>query len=270
MEIVLSIAGSDSSAGAGIQQDLKTMSAMGCYGTTVVTAVTAQNTMGVGMVMAVSAEMVTAQLNAILDDMPVAAVKIGMIPNREVSAAVVEILCHHPAVKGLPVVYDPVMVSTSGKRLMEESCMDYVSRNLLPRCTLVTPNLPEADALLGIISGEKTEENVEGKGTRAGGLLLARHYGVAMLVKGGHAEGDRVTDWLCMPDGRVMAFDAPRLCSRNLHGTGCTLSSAIAAALAQKKPLPTAVSSGKAMMSRAIEQGACLRLGQGSGGTWPF
>lgn len=267
MEIVLSIAGSDSSAGAGVQQDLKTMAAMGCYGATVVTAVTAQNTLGVGKVSAVSAEMVSAQLDAVLDDMPVAAIKIGMIPNREVAMIVVEALSHHPVAKDLPVVYDPVMVSTSGKRLMEETCMDYLSDALLPHCTLVTPNLPEAGVLLGMVDGAPDDKTLSARET---GMMLARHYGAAFLVKGGHASGDIVEDWLCMPDGAAMSFGAPRVSSRNLHGTGCTLSSAIASALAKGIPLPTAVSSGKEIVSRAIAQGAALIMGHGSGATWPF
>ena len=267
MEIVLSIAGSDSSAGAGIQQDLKTMTAMGCYGTTAVTAVTAQNTLGVGQITAISAEMVSAQIVAVLDDMPVAAIKIGMIPNREVAMAVVDAICHHPAAKGLPVVYDPVMVSTSGKRLMEETCMGYLVEALMPHCTLVTPNLPEAGVLLGMVDGAPDDKTLSARET---GMMLARHYGVSFLVKGGHADGDIVEDWLCMHDGAALSFDAPRISSRNMHGTGCTLSSAIASALAKGIPLPTAVSSGKEMVSKAIAQGAALIMGHGSGATWPF
>ena len=238
----MTIAGSDSCAGAGIQQDLKTVTSLGHYCATVVTAVTAQNTVGVQGVMPVSKDMVTAQLQAVLTDLDVSAVKTGMIPNRDCAEAVVEALQDVRC----PIVCDPVMISTSGTRLMTEDCIDYVRRNLFPLCTLVTPNIPEAEYL-----GDMSNCN-------------------AVLLKGGHVDGDVMTDRLKLNDGGMLEFSSPRINTGNLHGTGCTLSSAIATYLAEGKPLPEAVRLGKEVIDRGLNGGKNLHIGNGNGPLWLF
>ena len=238
----MTIAGSDSCAGAGIQQDLKTVTSLGHYCATVVTAVTAQNTVGVQGVMPVSKDMVTAQLQAVLTDLDVSAVKTGMIPNRDCAEAVVEALQDVRC----PIVCDPVMISTSGTRLMTEDCIDYVRRNLFPLCTLVTPNIPEAEYV-----GDMSNCN-------------------AVLLKGGHVDGDVMTDRLKLNDGGMLEFSSPRINTGNLHGTGCTLSSAIATYLAEGKPLPEAVRLGKEVIDRGLNGGKNLHIGNGNGPLWLF
>ena len=246
MEIVLSIAGSDPSAGAGIQQDLKTITAMGCYGATVITALTSQNTVGVQGMTAVSAELVRSQLCSVLDDLNVSAIKIGQIPTLEVAETIVRTLATHPAARGVPVVYDPVMVSTSGRR-----------------CTLVTPNLPEAEALLG--SRLSSISDID-----RGGHELSSRFRTAFLLKGGHAEVEEMVDRLFYADGTTRSFYSKRIHSSNLHGTGCTLSSAIAAALAQGLDLAKAVETGKSLVTQAITRGRNLQIGHGNGPLWSF
>lgn len=239
MQVILSIAGSDSSAGAGIQQDLKTITALGNYGATVITAITAQNTLGVQHVMPVPAEVVARQIESVISDLDVRAVKIGMIPNLEVAKVIVS---SFPPL--FPVVLDPVMISTSGTRLMAEDCVEYIVRELMPRCTLVTPNLPEMQMLDTLLHGQ-----------------LPTNF----LVKGGHAEGDDMTDRLVMTDGTVHTYTHPRIASKNLHGTGCTLSSAIASCLADGLSLPEAVAKAKEFLTSAIAAGRDLRIGHGNG-----
>lgn len=263
MEIVLSIAGSDPSAGAGIQQDLKTITAMGCYGVTVITALTSQNTLGVQDMSAVSAGLVRSQLCSVFDDLDVSAIKIGQIPTLEVAETIVDILTSHKAAQGVPVVYDPVIVSTSGHRLMEPDCMDYIKRKLLEHCTLVTPNLPEAEILLG---GKLPSISAIDKGGRE----LSSRYRTAFLLKGGHAEVEEMVDRLFYADGTTMGFYSKRIHSSNLHGTGCTLSSAIAAALAQGYDLARAVETGKTLVTQAITRGRNLNIGHGNGPLWSF
>ncbi len=238
----MTIAGSDSCAGAGIQQDLKTVTSLGHYCATVVTAVTAQNTVGVQGVMPVPKDMVKAQLQAVLTDLDVSAVKTGMIPNRDCAEAVVEALQDVRC----PIVCDPVMISTSGTRLMTEDCIDYVRRNLFPLCTLVTPNIPEAEYL-----GDMSNCN-------------------AVLLKGGHVDGDVMTDRLNLNDGGMFEFSSPRINTGNLHGTGCTLSSAIATYLAEGKPLLEAVRLGKEVIDRGLNGGKNLHIGNGNGPLWLF
>lgn len=244
MEIVLSIAGSDSSAGAGIQQDLKTITALGCYGATVITAVTSQNTMGVQDVMAVPQQVVMSQMTSVLSDLDVKAVKIGMVPNRDVAEGIVEVLekfaCEN-------IVYDPVMISTSGTRLMTDDCISYVQHHLMPLCTLVTPNIPEAAVL---------------------DLQALHDAGVAYLVKGGHADGEEMTDRLYLADGAQRVFSSAKIATTNLHGTGCTLSSAIATFLAKGASLAEAVALAKEHIKRAILAGRHLGVGHGNGPLW--
>ena len=241
MEVVLTIAGSDSSAGAGIQQDLKTITAHGCYGATVITSLTSQNTLGVQASLAVPAGVVASQINAVLSDLEPAAIKIGMIPNKEVAEAVVDELKPYLQQHSVPVVYDPVMVSTSGYCLMLSDAIQYVTTHLFPLCTLITPNLPEAEQL---------------------GDTLAPY---AYLLKGGHAEGDVMTDVLHLPDGTKTAFSSERITTRNLHGTGCTLSSAIASRLALGCDIPDAVSLAKTFVTAAIRRSVDINIGGGNG-----
>ena len=255
MEIVLSIAGSDPSAGAGIQQDLKTISAFGCYGATVITALTSQNTLGVQGVMAVPASVVGSQLDSVLSDLDVKAIKIGMIPNREVAEAIAIRL---NTLSGIPIIYDPVMISTSGHQLMEPDAIDFIRQHLFPLCTLVTPNLPEAAMLAG--SSIKKTEDID-KTAR----YLVEYYQRPFLLKGGHAESDIMKDCLYDVNGHISTYDSPRIETRNLHGTGCTLSSAIASAMAQGSSLQKAVSRAKAFITEAIRLGAPLHIGHGNG-----
>lgn len=262
MDTVLSIAGSDPSAGAGIQQDLKTITAMGCYGATVITAITAQNTMGVQGVLPVPALDVQRQIYSVLDDLDVKAVKIGMIPNLEVAVAVVTSLSEHPAAHGVPVVFDPVMVSTSGRELMSPQCLDYIRDRLMRMCTLITPNIPETETL--VACKLTTPDVIDMAGKR-----LCSSFNTAFLIKGGHGTGDHVTDRLYIPDGTVTGFISPRIESTNMHGTGCTLSSAIASALAQGYDLIEAVRMGKDMVTGAILNGQHLGIGHGNGPIWP-
>lgn len=257
MKTILTIAGSDTSAGAGIQQDLKTITALGHYAVTVPTALTAQNTVGVQRVMAVPDDMLRAQLDSVLSDISVAAVKIGMIPNaqsaRIITAAVSQLR--------VPVVCDPVMLSTSGTQLMADECIDYITQTLFPLCTLITPNLPEALRLSGLPAGSDAE---------AMGRRLVSMCGTAFLLKGGHAEGRLMRDILYCPDGERHEYCSPRIDSPNLHGTGCTLSSAVAALLAEGRSLPEAVAGAKALIDKGIAGGRALRIGRGNGPLWLF
>lgn len=238
MEVVLTIAGSDTSAGAGIQQDLKTITALGQYGATVITAITAQNTLGVQAVEPVSGEMVFRQIRSVMDDLDVKAIKIGMIPNLQVAKAIVERLSKTR--EPIPVVWDPVMISTSGTRLMAEDCISFLQEFLSPYCTLITPNLPESQ-------------------------LFAQPYKANMLIKGGHAVGEEMTDTLILTDGQQFRFTERRISSGNLHGTGCTLSSAIASYLATGKSLPEAVQLAKNYLTETIRVGVDQIIGHGNG-----
>ncbi len=259
MKVILTIAGSDTSAGAGIQQDLKTVTALGQYAVTVPTALTAQNTQGISKIMAVSGDMLRAQLDAILSDIRVDAVKIGMIPNEEAARIIVEKL----AGADLPIVYDPVIISTSGTPLMTAGCEKYVKEHLFGLCTLITPNIPEAIRLTDKEETTTTDLNAIGK-------HLVRRYGCSFLIKGGHAEGDEMRDILYQADGTVHVYASNRIDSRNLHGTGCTLSSAIATLLGSGLQLPDAVKGAKEIIDKGIAQGRELRIGKGNGPLWLF
>ena len=207
MEIVLTIAGSDPSGGAGIQQDLKTITACGCYGATVITSITSQNTLGVQSAMAVPADVVASQLQSVLSDLQPAAIKIG----------------------------------TSGYALMAPDAIDYIAQHLFPLCTLITPNLPEADR------------------------IDVHSLSAAYLIKGGHADSNMMTDILYMPDGTTYEYTTPKIRSRNLHGTGCTLSSAIASYLALGHTLPQAVALAKDYITNAILRSVDIHIGHGNG-----
>lgn len=260
---VLSIAGSDSSGGAGIQADIKTVTAHRLFAETAITAITAQNTRGVTAVQDISPDIVAAQIDAVFDDIRPAAVKIGMVSSAAIINAIADRL---EAWDAQNVVLDPVMVATSGARLIAEDAAEALTERLFPLATVITPNIPEAAALLDyVIDSERTQQNAA--------VLLARRFGCAALVKGGHFvneandvlaepapandEGERVGDPL------TTWFRHKRIETANTHGTGCTLSSAIACALAQGMTLPDAVNAGKAYLTGALAAG--LDLGAGSG-----
>ncbi|XWN30646.1 MAG: bifunctional hydroxymethylpyrimidine kinase/phosphomethylpyrimidine kinase [Devosia sp.] len=252
--IALTIAGSDSGGGAGIQADLKTFSALGVYGASVLTALTAQNTHGVFGVHPVPAAFVRAQLKAVLDDLDVAAIKVGMVTDTEVIA----VLAQELAKVSCPVVVDPVMVAASGDRLLADEAVAALREMLLPVATLITPNLPEAAALLG----EAVAQDVETMGRQGEAL---RRLGPSVLVKGGHLTKGDSTDLLLTGAGEAIALTAPRIATENTHGTGCTLSSAIAAHLAKGADLEVAVRASKAYITRAIGAADTLSIGTGKG-----
>jgi hydroxymethylpyrimidine/phosphomethylpyrimidine kinase len=255
---VLSIAGSDSGGGAGIQADLKTIAALGCYGMTAITALTAQNTLGVRAIHPVPASFLKEQIAAVVEDIGVDAVKIGMLHAVEIVEAVAWAIDTYR----LPnVVLDPVMVATSGDTLIEDETIEVLVRELFGRATLVTPNLDEAGLLLG--RAIDTDEQME----EAAAELLQRGA-AAVLLKGGHLPGDMVTDVLALrdePPAYWVRLKAERIPSDNVHGTGCTLSSAVASFLALGLTLEEAVQSAHAWVRGAIAAGAHVRTGQGSG-----
>lgn len=252
--IALTIAGSDSGGGAGIQADLKTFSALGCYGASVITALTAQNTRAVTMVEPASPAMIAAQMQAVFDDLDVRAVKLGMLGGPAAIAAVAEGL--HG--QGLPVVLDPVMVAKSGDTLLPPEAIETLRDLMLPLAALLTPNLPEAARLLGTAPAT-TEAQMADQG-RALRELGAQ----AVLMKGGHAEGPSCTDLLVTANG-LTRLSAPRQATRNTHGTGCTLSAAVAAGLAQGQPLENAVRQAHAYLQAAIAAADRLQVGSGHG-----
>ncbi|SHG07253.1 hydroxymethylpyrimidine/phosphomethylpyrimidine kinase [Kaistia soli DSM 19436] len=253
--IAVTIAGSDSGGGAGIQADLKTFSALGVYGASVITALTAQNTLGVTAIHDVPPEFVTAEIDAVFSDLSVDAVKIGMLSQPAVITAVASGLDRWQQAK---VVFDPVMVATSGDMLLREEAVSVLIRELLPRAALLTPNMREAARLVG---GEVASSEAEMEAQAAEILALGAR---AVLLKGGHGEGDESADLLLTPTGSRW-YRAPRIATRNTHGTGCTLSSAIAAALARGEDLETAVATGKRYVTEAIAAADRLTIGKGHG-----
>ena len=252
---VLSIAGSDSGGGAGIQADLKTFSALGCYGMTAITAITAQNTLGVTGIHGVPPDMLRAQIDAVAQDIGVDSVKIGMLASPEVVRVVAQAIRTHR----LPhVVLDPVMVATSGDRLIAEATVGELVRELFPRSALITPNLDEAGLLLGRRIGGADELEQAAQDLLAMGAP-------AVLVKGGHLPGDEVVDLLALADGTRLRLASPRIHTHNGHGTGCTLSSAIACQLALGHGLPEAVQLARQYILGAIASGADVHTGRGHG-----
>jgi len=239
---VLIVAGSDSGGGAGIQADIKAVTAMGGFAATAITALTAQNTLGVHGVVAVEPAFIAQQIEAVLTDIGADALKTGMLHGAEVIDTVVAALRRHAP--GVPLVVDPVMVAKGGHRLLLSEAETALRERLLPHAALLTPNLPEAEVLAGI--PVRTEADMK----RAGEML--RSLGArAVLMKGGHLEGDRVVD-LLVQEGRTDRFEDARIDSRSTHGTGCTLASAIAAGLAQKMSLADAVARARAYVREAI------------------
>jgi hydroxymethylpyrimidine/phosphomethylpyrimidine kinase len=253
--IALTIAGSDSSGGAGIQADLKTFAALGVYGASAITALTAQNTQGVEAVHAVPPDFILKQIEAVARDLDVGAVKIGMLATRGLIEAVAEGLECFP---GVPVVLDPVMVAASGDPLLDADAVDTLRIVLVPRASLITPNLPEAAKLLG----ENQAGNEREMQAQAGSLK--RLGAKAVLIKGGHGEGEEAVDILIDAEG-ALRLEAPRVKTANTHGTGCTLSSAIAAELAKGATLREAVVAAKAYVTAAIKAADQLRIGKGRG-----
>lgn len=248
---VLSIAGSDSGGGAGIQADLKTCAALGVYGMTAITAITAQNTQGVRAIHSVPPEVIAAQIDAVAGDIGVEAVKIGMLHAPEVAEAVAAALERHAFAQ---VVLDPVMVATSGSVLMEDSTVSVLVKRLFPLASVITPNLDEAALLLG-----RKLETVEQM--RSAAHELQAMGARAVLLKGGHLPGERVADVLLLENGEELVMDGARIGTRNTHGTGCTLSSAIASYLALGEDLPDAVRMAREFVRKALEAGANVRTG---------
>jgi hydroxymethylpyrimidine/phosphomethylpyrimidine kinase len=255
---VLSIAGSDSGGGAGIQADLKTIAALGCYGMTALTALTAQNTLGVTAIHGVPPAFLKSQLQAVIEDIGVHAVKIGMLHAPEI----VEVVAWAIDTYKLPnVVLDPVMVATSGDRLIEQETVQHLVRELFPRAVVVTPNLDEAALLL-----QRPVPDAGALEMAAAGLLGMGAR--AVLLKGGHLHGDEVVDVLATAHEGTAAFEVmrgTRIASNNTHGTGCTLSSAIACGLATGLSLEQAVVQARAYVRGAMASGAQVRTGQGHG-----
>lgn len=252
---VLSIAGSDSGGGAGIQADLKTVAALGCYGMTAITALTAQNTRGVRSIHGVPPQMLRDQIDAVIEDIGAHAVKIGMLHAPEIVDVVAAAIDRHALHN---VVLDPVMVATSGATLIETPAIAALVRELFPRADLVTPNLDEASLLVG--RPLRTPEDME-----SAAMALLGQGARAVLLKGGHLPGDTVIDLLVTAAGEKYRLEAPRIDSANTHGTGCTLSSAIASHLALGATLPEAVSRARVFIRRALRAGAPVRTGAGGG-----
>jgi hydroxymethylpyrimidine/phosphomethylpyrimidine kinase len=253
--IALTIAGSDSSGGAGIQADLKTFSALGVYGASVITALTAQNTRGVTGVLSVPSAFITAQLDAVMSDLAVSAIKTGMLGTSETVETVVAGLRRHP---GIPIVVDPVMVATSGDVLLAADAIEAVRAKLIPLAEVITPNLPESARLLD------SEPATDERGMIRQGEALLRLGPRAVLIKGGHGEGDTALD-LLITGGDLVRLERPRIATRNTHGTGCTLAAAIAALRAAGVPLVQAVTRAKEYVWRALHAGADLDVGHGHG-----
>lgn len=251
----LTIAGSDSGGGAGIQADLKTFSALGAYGMSAITALTAQNTLGVHAVHSVPADFLKAQCDAVFSDIRVDAVKIGMLADANLIRAVAAVLREwQPAC----IVLDPVMISKNGHPLLAAEAISALRGELLPLATLITPNLPEAAALLG-----QTEASNEQEMQEQGNALLALGCR-AVLMKGGHLNGAESPDWLITPEG-VSAYRAARVVTKNTHGTGCTLSAALAALYPKYQNWPDTILAAKTWLWGALERADTLELGHGIG-----
>ncbi|MCY3031724.1 bifunctional hydroxymethylpyrimidine kinase/phosphomethylpyrimidine kinase [Aerococcus urinae] len=252
LQAVLTIAGSDSSGGAGIQADLKTMQANGVFGMSAITSVTAQNTRGVTGVYDLSPEALASQLQAVFEDIPPAAVKIGMVSQVDLVEEIAKALKNYQAKN---IVVDPVMVATSGSNLIQDQAVQVLADQVFPLASLITPNIPESQVLAG-------QEIHSAKDMEAAAKKISQTYQVAVLCKGGHRVND-ANDVLVTPVGEVHWFQGDRVDNPNTHGTGCTLSSAIASNLAKGDDLVTAIARAKTYLSLALKDQ--LDLGQGSG-----
>ena len=253
---VLTIAGSDCSGGAGIQADIKTISALGAYAASAITAITVQNTCGVSAIHPVPSEYITGQIEAVMSDICPEAVKIGMIHTAETARIIVTSLkIFHPKF----IVFDPVMISTSGYKLIEDSAIEAITREIMPILTLITPNLYEAEALTGI-------EINSVKSMQLAAHELLKYGSKAVLIKGGHLQSETMYDLLQIKgEQEPHIFKAPHIESNNTHGTGCTLSSAITTFLALGYPLTKAVEKAKSYVYKSIESGKDIRIGNGHG-----
>lgn len=253
---VLAIAGSDSGGGAGIQADIKAISAMGCYSTTAITAVTVQNTIGVQAVHPVPLDILEGQIDAVLSDIGTDVIKIGMLHSADVVNLVADKIKQYGITN---VVLDPVMVSTSGHRLIEENAIEHIKKCLMPLVRVITPNIPEAEILTGCkISGEQDFNNIARK--------LSNDGNISVLLKAGHLDGDTLVDYFYnAEDDTLTLLPSKRVNTQNTHGTGCTLSSALSAALARGENLTTAAKSAKLFIDQAIISGATVEIGHGHG-----
>jgi len=257
---VLIIAGSDSGGGAGVQADIKTVTALGGYAATAITAITVQNTLGVQDVLRLKPELITAQARAVLDDIGADAFKTGMVGGRRAVEAVADVLESAP---GIPAVVDPVMIAKGGQSLLSDRALSALKARLIPRADLLTPNAPEAEALTGL-------QITDLDGQRRAGEALMALGARAVLVKGGHLKGERVIDLLMGPHGETL-LEGPRVETRHTHGTGCTLASACATGLAQGMKLEEAVARAWAYTAEAIRRAP--GFGQGHGPLhhgWPL
>ncbi|WP_234735065.1 bifunctional hydroxymethylpyrimidine kinase/phosphomethylpyrimidine kinase [Tellurirhabdus bombi] len=252
---VLTIAGSDSGGGAGIQADLKTFAALGCYGLSVLTALTAQNTRGVSAIHAVPPAFIAEQLKAVLSDIGADAVKIGMLHSPDVISVVANMVTEFGITN---LVIDPVMVATSGDKLLKDEAIDALKTELLPLASLLTPNIPEASVLLN--QPIQTFADME-----EAAAALSQLFPGAVLVKGGHLADEKSTDLLYISAEEQYLYPTQRVETPNSHGTGCTLSSAIAAGLAKGLPMPAAVDAAKTYLTAALKAGADYTLGHGHG-----
>jgi hydroxymethylpyrimidine/phosphomethylpyrimidine kinase len=252
---VLTIAGSDSGGGAGIQADLKTFAALGCFGTSAITAITVQNTLGVTAIHSIPPSIVEGQIKAVMDDIKPAAIKIGMIHNAAQASTIAGVLRNYP---GIPVILDPVMVSTSGRKLMEEETVTIVKQQLFPLATLITPNLEEAAILAGMPVHHLEDMKV------AAAKILDTGCG-AVLVKGGHLSGSSLYNVYADHSGREQVIPSDAIPSNNTHGTGCSLSSAIAAYIARGIALIPAIEQAGEYIHQAIAQGQDVVTGEGKG-----
>jgi hydroxymethylpyrimidine/phosphomethylpyrimidine kinase len=253
---VLTIAGSDSGGGAGIQADLKTFSAMGCYGMSVITALTAQNTKGVTDIHAVPPSFVEQQMEAVFSDIGVDAVKIGMLYSAELIQTVAQTLKKYKIEK---IVLDPVMVAQSGDKLLQDDAIEAIKIHLMPLSSVITPNLPEAEVLL--------DSKLHGiEDIKKGARDLTKYGGRSVLIKGGHSKNTDSTDYLYLAkEDRFIKFKGERVQTNNNHGTGCTLSSAIASCMAKGCGIEEAVGKAKTYISEAIRAGSQYKIGHGHG-----
>ena len=253
--VVLTIAGSDSGGGAGIQADLKTISALGCYGTSTITAITAQNTMGITNLFELPVNIVTDQIKAVIGDIKPHAIKIGMIPNSALLQAIFDILILYPEI---PVILDPVMIATSGRRLVEQATIELMKTILIPVTALVTPNLDEAAILAAMEIATVAQMKV------AAHQILSLG-GQAVLIKGGHLKGSRLYDVYLDKTGIEIVYEHDTISSQNTHGTGCTLSSAIAGFIARNMELPEAIKNAESYVHHTIFEGLDVKTGEGKG-----
>lgn len=253
--MVFSIAGSDSGGGAGIQADLKTISALGCFGTTAITAITVQNTMGVSAIHPIPTSFISAQIKAVMDDFKPSSIKIGMIFNVEVANTIAETLSHYPRI---PIIFDPVMIASSGDKLIENNTVNTLKTALLPISSLVTPNLNEASLL-----AEMEINNL--RDMKQAAIRINKFGCNAVLIKGGHLKGPDLYDFYLDQNGNAHIFSATRIATNNTHGTGCTLSSAIASFIALGNDLETSIFKSKEYIQSAIEHGKEVKTGNGVG-----